>query len=169
MLVFTMTELMLFAGLVSAFTIYRSSEVAWPPPGQPRLPFASTVLNTLALLLSGVCLYWAHRAHSVEPAKARGPLQASFVLGAAFVLLQGAEWVALIGQGLTLTSHNLGSFFYLVIGLHGLHALAALLALGWVVFQLRRDQLRAGTFFTVQVFWYFVVGIWPILYWRVYL
>ena len=38
MLMFVMTEVMLFAGLISAFSIARSSAILWPPPGQPRLP-----------------------------------------------------------------------------------------------------------------------------------
>ena len=38
MLIFVFTEMMLFGGLISAFTIIRSAAVVWPPPGQPRLP-----------------------------------------------------------------------------------------------------------------------------------
>ena len=47
------------------------------------------------------------------------------LLGAFFVVFQGAEWLALIGQGLTLTSSALGSFFYLIVGSHGLHAVGS--------------------------------------------
>src|SRR5688572_31524505 len=36
----------------------------------------------------------------------------SLILGATFVALQGAEWVALLAQGLTLTSSSHGAFFY---------------------------------------------------------
>jgi hypothetical protein len=32
---------------------------------------------------------------------------------------------------------------------------------------LRRD-LVLTQLLTVEIFWYFVVGLWPILYWRVY-
>ena len=30
-------------------------------------------------------------------------------------------------------------------------------------------RLNRSTFAACQVFWYFVVGLWPILYWQVYL
>ena len=40
MLLFVATETMLFGGMISAFTIIRTSALIWPPPGQPRLPFA---------------------------------------------------------------------------------------------------------------------------------
>ena len=41
MVVFVFTEVMLFAGMVSAHAIVRSQAVGemWPPYGQPRLPF----------------------------------------------------------------------------------------------------------------------------------
>ena len=76
----------------------------------------------------------------------------------------------MLAQGLTLTSSTLGSFFYLIVGTHALHAIAALVhdgprseaahASGW----LQPSQLA-----TAAVFWYFVVGAWPLVYWRVYL
>ena len=53
MLLFVMAEAMLFAGMISAFTIVRSGALVWPPPGQPRLPIEATAFNTLVLLASG--------------------------------------------------------------------------------------------------------------------
>ena len=94
---------------------------------------------------------------------------ASLVLGGLFVSLQGVEWVRLIAQGLTLTSSTLGGFFYLIIGTHGLHALAAILGMVWATRRLLRAELTIGQLQTVAVLWYFVVGIWPFLYWKVYL
>ncbi len=170
MLIFVMCEVMMFAGLISAFTIVRTSALgAWPPPGQPRLPLEETAINTAALLLSGVLLYVAHRAFKREPARASRPLLVSILLGAFFVVFQGFEWLGLIREGLTLTSSNHGSFFYLIVGMHALHAVAALIVLVLVQLLLMRGRLTHSTFAAAQVFWYFVVGIWPILYLRVYL
>lgn len=170
MLVFVLTELMFFFGMISAFMIVKASApFGWPPPDQPRLPVEITAVNTAALLLSGAALYWAHRRFKERAASAKGPLLASIALGAAFVLVQGGEWVALIGQGLTITSGPLGAFFYLIVGCHAAHALAALAALGWAFAKLLRGRLDGPAFWTVQTFWYFVVGIWPILYFEVYL
>jgi len=169
MLIFVVAEAMLFAGLISAFTIIRASAMVWPPRDQPRLPLEETAINTAALLLSGVVLFFACRAFQRDRATAGRPLLIALLLGVFFVAFQGAEWVRLIDQGLTLTSSTLGSFFYLIIGIHALHAVAAaaLLAHAWL--RLRRDQLEWSQLATVAVFWYFVVGVWPILYFRVYL
>jgi cytochrome c oxidase subunit 3 len=170
MLIFVFVELMMFAGLISAYSIVRASNLfAWPPPGQPRLPVEETAFNTVALLLSGVALFLAHRAYRRDPASARVPLGVAMALGAFFVVFQGIEWLALIGEGLTLTSSNHGGFFYLIVGMHAAHAIVALgvLASAWWLLQTRR--LLPGRLAAAAVFWYFVVGLWPILYWRVYL
>jgi heme/copper-type cytochrome/quinol oxidase subunit 3 len=168
MLIFVFTELMLFSGLISAFTIIRSAAVVWPPPGQPRLPFEQTAFNTMLLLASGVMLLLTRRTFQRDRAKARRPLAIAMGLGAAFVALQGAEWLALLRQGLTLTSSSFGSFFYMIIGLHALHVLIALGILAYAWLRLQRGWLASSQLATAEVFWYFVVGIWPVLYLVVY-
>ena len=169
MLIFVIIETMLFAGLISAFAIVRASAIVWPPPSQPRLPIEETAINTAALLLSGALLVASRRSFGRDPRRAQTPLLAAILLGAFFVAFQGAEWVALIGQGLTLTSSALGSFFYLIIGMHALHAVAALGVLVYTWRRLRRGWLASSQLATAEVFWYFVVGLWPILYLLVYL
>jgi heme/copper-type cytochrome/quinol oxidase subunit 3 len=170
MLIFVAVEIMFFAGMISAFLIARANSVlGWPPPGQPRLPIGETALNSLALLGSGVALFLAGRAYRRERRSARVPLLAAIGLGAFFVVFQGVEWLALIREGLTLTTSTHGSFFYLIVGMHALHAIAALGALVYVFGRLRRRVLGSSTFAAARVFWYFVVGVWPVLYGVVYL
>lgn len=168
MLLFVMVEVMLFAGLISAFGIIRASAQVWPPPGQPRLPIEETAINTAALLLSGLLLAVCRRSFGRDSRRAGTALAVSILLGVFFVVFQGTEWVVLIGQGLSLTSSALGSFFYLIIGLHALHAVVALGVLGDAWQRLRRGRLSSGQLATAEVFWYFVVGLWPILYLVVY-
>lgn len=168
MLMFVIVEVMFFAGLISAFTIVEASAPIWPPPDQPRLPALQTAFNTLALLASGPLLWLAGRRLRRGGDGVRAPLLAACALGAVFVVLQGREWVALIGQGLTLTSSTLGSFFYLIIGMHGLHALVAIVVLALALVRLAQGRLSSHWLAGAEVFWYFVVGIWPFLYAVVY-
>ncbi|MCH2172110.1 cytochrome c oxidase subunit 3 [Myxococcota bacterium] len=183
MLIFSFAEVMLFAGLVSAFTIAKANALVWPPPGQPRLPAFETAFNTLALLLSGFFLYraqleyWRSKEATSAPvvvlqrpaAAARTPFLISILLGAFFVLFQGTEWVALLREGLTIASSQQGGFFYLIIGMHAAHAIAALALLVYAYRQLTHGNLTESLFGASTVFWYFVVLVWPVLYWRVYL
>jgi cytochrome c oxidase subunit 3 len=166
---FVFSEAMLFAGLISAFSIARASSLlGWPPPGQPRLPAEETAINTIALLASGLVLWLAGRAHRKEQRSAARPMLAALALAAFFVAFQGFEWMKLLAQGLTMTSSQHGAFFFLIIGIHGLHCLAAIGALVWAYRRLTTGVLAVSTFQSVRVFWYFVIGLWPLIYWRVY-
>ena len=170
MLIFVVAEIMFFAGLISAFVIVKAAAPVWPPMGQPRLPIEETALNSLALLASGVLLIVAHRAfHRGDRESMRRPMWIALFLGAFFVFFQGVEWVALLSQGLTLTSSSLGSFFYMIVGIHALHAVAALTLLAIASLRLRRGWLTPGLFGAAEALWFFVVAVWPILYLVVYL
>ena len=169
MLVFIVTEVMFFAGFISAFTISKANAPMgmWPPPGQPMLPAAATALNTVVLLVSGVLLFVAYRRFrggaTVQPL-----YLAAFVLGAAFVALQGREWAALLGQGMTMRSSTLGAFFFLIVGLHALHVAVCIVAMGVGYLKLRAGKLSRDFFLATLAFWTFVVGAWPVIYFRVY-
>ncbi len=168
-LIFILTEIMLFAGFISAFVISKTSAAAWPPPDQPRLPIEETLLNTAALLASGAILYVAGTRFAAQRSQARTLLMVAAGLGAFFVVFQGFEWVQLLSDGLTLTSSTYGGFFYLIVGAHALHAVGGVAVLAWMVLRMRADTLTASTFWAGRLFWYFVVLLWPFLYWQVYL
>jgi len=172
MAIVVFVEVMLFAGFISAFIIVRNSTPPglWPPPDQPRLPVTTTAFNTAMLLASGMVLFLAHRAFARRGARAAAPLMGvAILLGGFFVGFQGLEWVRLIGQGLTLTSSQLGGFFYVLVGAHGLHAAAALIVLLVDWRAMRADRLSGSAFGAAQLFWYFVVLMWPVIYLMVYL
>jgi heme/copper-type cytochrome/quinol oxidase subunit 3 len=171
MIIFIAAEVMFFAALMSAHTIARNSALGgiWPPPGQPRLPVERTAINTAILLLSGILLWIGNRRMSAEPERAQRYVAGAIATGTAFVLLQGVEWVRLLREGLTMTSSNHGAFFYLIVGTHALHAVVAIVALTWVYFLMRHGKFSASTFTATQLFWYFVVILWPVIYLRVYL
>jgi len=171
MIIFIAAEIMFFAALMSAHTIARATVLGgvWPLPGQPRLPVERTAFNTAILLLSGALLLVANRRTRESQEKARPFVAGAILAGAAFVALQGVEWVRLLREGLTMTSSSHGAFFYLIVGAHALHAVVAIVALAAVYFPLRRGALSPSRFAATQIFWYFVVLLWPVIYLRVYL
>jgi heme/copper-type cytochrome/quinol oxidase subunit 3 len=169
--IFIFTEIMLFAGFISAFVIVkaRAAGGVWPPLGQPRLPVEETAINTTALILSAIVLLLAGRMFRKNPASAKLPLLGAMGLGLFFVIGQGMEWAALLSDGLTLTSSAHGAFFYTIVGFHGLHAVVAIGMLVWAFVKLVQEKLTITALWTCQTFWYFVVGLWPVIYWKVYL
>ena len=166
-------EVMFFGGLVSAFLVLRVTAAQWPPPLQPRLPVGVTGVNTLVLLASSVAMVAAMRALDGRDARAlvRRLLLAGG-LGAAFLLVQGYEWVRLVSYGLTVWSGAYGTTFYTVIGTHAAHVVAAVVwvaVTAWLAGAGRITEGRAGVLRACAIYWHFVVALWPILYVAVYL
>ncbi len=170
MVALILTEIMFFGALVSAFLIVKAGAAMWPPPGQPRLPVDVTAVNTLFLLTSGFIFYLANRKFRTgDFVKSRRLLGLAVLFGGVFVAVQGYEWSNLLGFGLTMTSSVYGSFFYMIIGVHALHVLGALVATIHLFLTFGPEGQSESRFLGTQVFWYFVVGVWPFLYYLVYL
>jgi len=171
-LIFVASEAMLFGGWISALLIARAAAPFWPPPNQPRLPAARTGFNTVLLVASFFTIrrvLQSLRAHN-RAAAVRWMMITS-TLGAAFLALQGSEWVKLIRFGLTMTSSLYGGLFYLIVGAHGLHLVVALALLGFMTVRVGRGRYDSDLrgMFAFSLYWSFVVILWPILYALVYL
>jgi heme/copper-type cytochrome/quinol oxidase subunit 3 len=173
MLFFLGAETMFFAALVGGFLVLRTQSVVWPPPFQPRLPVVVTGLNSLVLLASSLAMARATRAlWRGEIERLRRWLGVAAALGAAFLLVQGYEWVRLIRFGLSVTSGVYGATFYTLIGAHGLHVLGALVWLGvtWLLTGAGRlGRPRPTPVAVCAIYWHYVVALWPVLYVLVYL
>ncbi len=167
------TEMMLFSALIGSFIIFRMQAPFWPPPAQPRLPIGVTWINTFVLLTSAGTMGLALRAvHQSRQRLLRRWLAVTGVLGVVFLGVQGSEWVRLVAQGLTLSSGSYGATFYLLIGLHGLHVTAGVIWLCAVVARAIRGRYTARNAAPIElcaVYWFFVCGIWPVLFVLVYL
>lgn len=166
MLIFVTTEIMFFFALVSSHTVIKSTAGVWSPPEAVRLPILTTGFNTLVLLSSGVLLYLAGRNFGKE--KARTLFALAIVTGLFFVTLQGYEWVQLIRYGLTMTSGVFGATFFLLVGSHGLHAASGVLAMMIVYRLMGQGRINSDHFKALQIFWFFIVLIWPLFYGLVY-
>jgi heme/copper-type cytochrome/quinol oxidase subunit 3 len=166
-------ELMFFTGLIGAYVVLRGSAGTWPPPDQPRLPLAVTWVNTFVLFMSCWTMYRAWCAHrDKDPVRLYRSLVETTLLGSAFLAIQGTEWVRLVHHGLTVSTSLYGATFYTLIGTHGLHVLAAVIWLVVVVARFHGDRFslkRAAGTDLCALYWYFVCGLWAVLFPLVYL
>jgi heme/copper-type cytochrome/quinol oxidase subunit 3 len=166
-------ETMFFAGLIGSFLVFRVANTTWPPPMFPKLPIVVTGVNTLFLLYSAVTMWMAQQAmRAGMMQRCVRFLLYTAVLGVVFLAVQGYEWLQLIEYGLTLSSGVYGATFYILIGCHGLHVLGAVVWLISVLAGAMRGRYCARRSIRVSVcgmYWYYVVGLWPALYWLVYL
>jgi heme/copper-type cytochrome/quinol oxidase subunit 3 len=167
------SESMLFSGLIGSFLVYRLGSAFWPPPGLPRLPIQVTWGNTFILTASAFTMMLAVRAvHRNQRRLLRQWIGMTLLLGMTFLGVQGTEWVRLISHGLRLSSGAYGSTFYVLIGCHGLHVLAAVIWLACVSVVAMRGRYNAKNSAGVELcamYWYFVCAIWPVLFGLVYL
>jgi heme/copper-type cytochrome/quinol oxidase subunit 3 len=173
MMVLIAAESMLFAGLIGTYLVFRLGAREWPPPGLPRLPLGLTALNTVVLLASVIPMHRALRAlrQPFDRGVARH-VELTAVLGTLFLAIQGTEWARLVAHGLTLSSGAYGGTFYVLIGCHGLHVLAAVLWLTVVAFVARRHRIavtRPAVLEMCGIYWYFVCALWVVLFPLVYL
>ncbi|MFQ5960839.1 MAG: heme-copper oxidase subunit III [Candidatus Methylomirabilales bacterium] len=173
MLIFLGAEAMFFAGLIGAFLVFRLGSATWPPAGQPYLPVGVTGVNTVILLLSAYTMRRAVRAiRGGNRQGLVGWLLMTALLGTIFLGVQGYEWARLIHFGFTLSSGTYGSTFYTLIGLHGAHVFGAVLWLLIVLAGAKAHRFSTTDHVAVTVcgmYWYFVVGLWPVLFTLVYL
>jgi len=171
-LIFIASEVMMFAGLISSLMVARASAPFWPPADQPRLPVARTGFNTLIFIASALTMRRALQSlRARDRAAAVRWMIATSALGAAFLALQGAEWLRLLSFGLTMTSSIYGGLFYLIVGAHGIHVAVALAVLGLITVRVGRGRYDSDWrgVSAYLLYWTFVVILWPILYVLVYL
>jgi heme/copper-type cytochrome/quinol oxidase subunit 3 len=162
-LLFLATEVMFFAGLVSAAIVLRAADPGWRAASE-RLEIGPAVAGTVLLLASSLVVALA--ARRARRAGAAGPLRAGLVvaalLGAAFLALQAFEYRALLAEGVDWRSGVFGSTFWTLTAVHGLHVLAgvawlALVALARPGTIVERAELAGW-------YWHLVDGVWLVLF-----
>jgi len=174
MLFMVTTEIMFFTGLISAYIVNReTSKIPWPPPELPKLPMFITGINTVILTLSAVLLVVALIKIKKSRTLALPLLWATVALGFVFVAIQGIEWVKMLSYGFTIKSAGLfASFYYTLIGAHAFHAIAGILAGSIIVLQytfMKEESFVYNRIGAMSFYWFFVVGIWPFIYYVIYL
>jgi len=123
------------------------------------LPF----LMTMILLLSGCAVTWARKAvlegNREESAKA---LMIAALLGLTFTFFQAYEYGIA-----TLNGNPSSSAFYLVTGIHALHALAGSIFLTVCIFRSLKGRFTPQNHFVIDAgawYWYFVSAAWLLMF-----
>ncbi len=158
----------LFALLVSAYLI-RVDFAAVNIVDESRLPAPKMLwLNTGLLVLSSVALQWAWRdARRGQMDSVRADLMAGAVLALAFVAGQLLAWRQLTQAGYFAASNPANAFFYLLTGVHGLHVLGGLAALGRTIVQDRPGAPVARLRQSVELctlYWHFLLVVWLVVF-----
>ena len=180
------SELMFFAALFAMYFTIRSVDkgqgLPWPAV---HLDVALSSVNTIVLVLSSVtCQMGVFAVERGQIRRTRSifhPLDwglrewyvLSFLMGLYFVLGQAYEYLSLIrDDGLTLSSSNYGSVFYIPTGFHGLHVIGGLIAfiflLGRTYAARRFTREQQISAIVVSYYWHFVDVVWIGLFTTIY-
>jgi cytochrome c oxidase subunit 3 len=158
---------MMFAALIAAYVMLSSGE-KWPPIVMPRLLWLSTGL----ILISSLTFEAARRSlKQGSDSRYNFWLLLTLGFGFGFIASQLFAWRNLVAQRIYLATNNHSSFFYLLTGVHALHLLGGILALGYLLLRTRKRQRdenaemkRQTSAAVVSVYWHFMDGLWVFLF-----
>lgn len=170
LLIFLVSESLMFGGLFATYLILRSDALSWPPEGT-EVELLVPAINTLILVSSSFVI---HQGDVAIKAGNVGRLRLWFLLtalmGAIFLAGQVYEYLTL---GYGLSSNIFANCFYVMTGFHGLHVLVGILLILGVVWRSRRPGHYHATKHTgaemAEIYWHFVDIIWIILFGLLYI
>ncbi len=157
------TIVMLFAGLSSAFIVLRGGQ-DWQNIAIPSILW----LNTAILLMSSATIEVSRRSLShgrVGAMKVWLLVTAGF--GLAFLGGQLVAWKQLVAAGVYLPSTLHSSFFYVLTGLHGIHLLSGVIAMGYVLTKALKNKISPSKDEPLRLcatYWHFLDALWVYLF-----
>jgi cytochrome c oxidase subunit III len=153
-----------FSAYVTRTSIPEPNVVDWAPLPAPKLLW----LNTGLLILSSGALQCAQvAARRRQLDSLRTSLYLGGALAFAFLAGQLFAWRQLVSVGYFLTTSPASSFFYLIIGVHGLHLLGGLVALARTTgkalggFPIRELRLSVEL---CAIYWHFLLLVWLVFF-----
>lgn len=153
----------LFALFISAY-LMRMNLADWRPVPKPTLLW----INTGVLMLSSAALQWTRGAADRQDlGGVRTGVLAAAGAALAFVAGQLFAWQQLTASGYFLASNPASSFFYLITGLHGLHLLGGLAALGFVGARAWNERQPGRLPLSLELcsmYWDFLLVVWLVLF-----
>jgi cytochrome c oxidase subunit III len=149
----------LFALFISAYSM-RMQLPDWRTLPVPPILW----LNTVMLILSSVALQGAKRAADRgDMPELRLGLLAAGISALSFLSGQLLAWRQLSGEGYLLAANPANAFFYILTGVHGLHLLGGLVALGRTVAKAWRETVTERLRLPVGLcatYWHFLLLVW---------
>jgi cytochrome c oxidase subunit 3 len=169
MLCLIATEAILFVYLIFSYAyLGAQSPGRWPPTGPPSILLSGP--DTIVLLASSFVLLWGVRAFDRWHANAplRIALIVTFLMGVAFVAVQGLEWR---NKPFGFDAGSYSAIYFTMTGIHLAHVAVGLVILAALfVWSLmgrlggRHQHLMLGA-----LYWHFVDAVWIVVFTTIYL
>jgi cytochrome c oxidase subunit 3 len=158
--IFQASWIMVFVVLILVNWQLRSQAPSWPPPGVVELDPIIPTLMTIGLAASSLLVRQGTRAVKAgRTAMLRSRWRIAIALGALFVAVMAFEWAAVPYSG------QYSNVFRLMVGFHGVHALA--IGIFLVHVYRHAEQYSPTHFWPVEAaagLWHFVTIAWMMFY-----
>jgi len=168
------SEALLFGGAFVAWFFLQSNDGPWPPRGLPTLHPLMGGLETVALLVGVLALFWARRGVAAgNRSRLNVGILGSAAMGVVYLALVYVDWRTLQTAGLHYTSGGYGAAYYFLSGLHVFHVVVGLLVLAFLGYRYwargHFDANRHTMLRVVEAYWWFLTWISAVIFFVVYL
>ena len=175
MWLFILSDACTFGAILFAYGYLRTASADWPTPFKFYPSILNVIIMTFVLITSSLTMLGAVDASKAgDKAKTMRWMGITMVLGALFAILHIREWASMIGEGVRLFQNPWGSplfgaSFFGITGLHLLHVISGVIAIGVVARKFSSGRLTAGHVESTALYWHFVDLVWMFVVPLVYL
>jgi cytochrome o ubiquinol oxidase subunit 3 len=170
--IFLLSDFILFSGLFAAHAVL-SNQTAGGPTGAELFNLRNVFIETMCLLFSSyTCGLGALSAERRQPARFLIFAALTFVLGAAFLVIESTEFAGMVSKGAGPSRSAFLSSFFTLVGTHGVHVTGGLLWLIYMVAQVVAKGLRPHVLRRLlcwSLFWHALDIVWVGVFTLVYL
>jgi cytochrome o ubiquinol oxidase subunit III len=170
--IFLLSDFVLFSGLFAAYAVL-SAQTAGGPTGAELFNLRTVFIETMCLLFSSyTCGLGALSAERRQPGRFLIFAALTFVLGAAFLVIESTEFAGMVAKGAGPSRSAFLSGFFTLVGTHGVHVTGGLLWLIYMVAQVVAKGLRPHVLRRLlcwSLFWHALDIVWVGVFTLVYL
>jgi cytochrome o ubiquinol oxidase subunit III len=170
--IFILSDIIMFSGLFAAYAVL-SGNTAGGPRGSELFDLRNVFIETMCLLVSSyTCGLGALSAERRQPARFFIFAALTFVLGAAFLVIECSEFAGMVEKGAGPSRSGFLSSFFTLVGTHGVHVTGGLIWLIYLVAQVVAKGLRAAVLRRLlcwSLFWHALDIVWVGVFTLVYL
>jgi cytochrome o ubiquinol oxidase subunit 3 len=170
--IFILGDMVMFSALFAAYAVL-SGNTAGGPTAAELFNLPNVFIETMCLLVSsytcGLGVLSAERRRLL-PFFAFAAL--TFVLGSVFLIIEAREFAGMVEKGAGPSRSGFLSAFFTLVGTHGAHVTAGLIALVYLVIQVIAKGLQAAVLRRLlcwSLFWHALDIVWVGVFTLVYL
>ena len=170
--IFILSDMVMFSALFATYAVL-SGNTAGGPTGAELFNLRNVFIETVCLLLSSyTCGLGALSAERRQPGRFFIFAALTFVLGAAFLIIETTEFSRMVQTGAGPSRSGFLSAFFALVGMHGAHVTSGLLALIYLAAQVIAKGLQPAVLRRLlcwSLFWHALDIVWVGVFTLVYL